>query len=173
VKLAEEAANAAAANVVQADAAAVDAVATAQGAQAAADAAKGAADRAAVGVANGTVSAAVAEAALREYERLQAIATAASGMANAEQQKAANIKAEAARIEGLAAAERDKKDEITKDVFTPGEQEVERLKKTVSRDMLPTAAEPSFFSKYKTPILATALVGGAAFAYYYLRVRTR
>lgn len=172
VKVAEDNANTAAANVVQADATAANAVATAQGAQAAADAAKGAADRAAVGVANGTVSAAVAEAALREYERLQAIATAANATATAEQQKAANIKAEADRLEGLAAAERDKKDEITKDVFTPGEQSVERLKKTVSTDMSPAAA-PSFFSKYKTPILATALVGGAALAYYYLRVRTK
>jgi hypothetical protein len=172
VKQAEEAANAAAANVVQADAAAVDAVATAQGAQAAADAAKGAADRAAAGVANGTVSAAVAEAALREYERLQAIATAANGTATAEQQKAANIKAEADRIEALAAAERDRKDEITKDVFTPGEQEPGRLKKTVGRDMVPVP-QGGFLSKYKTPILVTVLLGGAALAWHFRRSMAR
>ena len=169
VKQAEDAAKAAAATVAQADAAAVDAAAKAQGAQAAADAAKAAADRAAAGVANGTVSAADAEAARRKYEELQAIANAEAAKADAERQKAALTKAEADRVEALAAAERDKKDEITKDVFTPGEQEIERLKKTVS-DIAPST-EPSFFSKYKTPILVAVGLGSLALGWHFTRNR--
>ena len=173
VKQAEEEAKRASEERARQEVVLADSAAKAASAQALADAAQAAADRATAGLAAGTVSAADAEAARRNYEALQAAASGVAATANAEQQKVDLAKAEAARVEGLASDAREKRDEITKDVFTPGEQEVERLKKTVSRDMLPTAAEPSFFSKYKTPILATALVGGAAFAYYYLRVRTR
>jgi len=148
-----------------------DAAAKAASAQALADAAKAAADRATAGATAGTVSAADAETARRNYEALQAAASGVAAAANAEQQKVDLAKAEADRIEGLAAAARDTRDEVTKDVFTPGEQEVTRLKEAVSRDMAPIAAEPSFFSKYKIPILATILVGvgGAALAWYRTR----
>ena len=168
VKQAEDEAKRAAEEKAKQDAALADANAKAQGAQAAADAAKAAADRAAAGVANGTVSAADAEAARRKYEELQAVAAAEAAKAGAEQAKADLAKAEAERIEALAAAERDKKDEITKDVFTPGEQEVIRLAKPkmVSGDLAPTS-EDGFFAKYKTPILVTSLIlGGAALAWH-------
>lgn len=171
VQQAEVASQTAAASVTQADAAAVDAAAKAQGAQAAADAAKAAADRAAAGLANGTVSAADAEVARRNYEQLQAIANAEAATADAEKQKAALTRAEADRVEALAADARAKRDEITKDVFTPGEQAVERLRKTVS-DIAPST-EPSFFSKYKVPLIATALLGGAALAWRLTRNGSR
>jgi hypothetical protein len=173
VKQAEDEAKRAAEAKAAQDAAVADANAKAQGAQAAADAAKAAADRAAAGVANGTVSAAEAEAARRKYEELQAVAAAEAAKAGAEQAKADLAKAEAERIEALAAAERDKKDEITKDVFTPGEQEPERLAKPkmVSGDLAPTS-EDGFFAKYKTPILVTSLIlGGAALAWHLTRNR--
>lgn len=173
VKQAEEEAKRAAEEKAKQDAALADANAKAQGAQAAADAAKAAADRAAAGVANGTVSAADAEAARRKYEELQAVAAAEAAKAGAEQAKADLAKAEAERIEALAAAERDKKDEITKDVFTPGEQEPGRLAKPkmVSGDLAPTS-EDGFFAKYKTPILVTSLIlGGAALAWHLTRNR--
>ena len=173
VKQAEDEAKRAAEEKAKQDAALADANAKAQGAQAAADAAKAAADRAAAGVANGTVAAADAEAARRKYEELQAVAAAEAAKAGAEQAKADLAKAEAERIEALAAAERDKKDEITKDVFTPGEQEVIRLAKPkmVSGDLAPTS-EDGFFAKYKTPILVTSLIiGGAALAWHLTRNR--
>ena len=115
------------------------------------------------------MSAADAEAARRKYEELQAIANAEAAKADAEKQKAALTKAESDRIEALAAAERDKKDEITKDVFTPGEQEPGRLKTTVS-DIAPST-EPSFFSKYKTPILVAVGLGSLALGWHFTRNR--
>jgi hypothetical protein len=172
VKQAEDEAKRAAEAKAAQDAAVADANAKAQGAQAAADAAKAAADRAAAGVANGTVSAADAEAARRKYEELQSMAAAEAAKAGAEQAKADLAKAEAERIEALAAAERNKKDEITRDVFTPGEQEPGRLQKPqmVSGDLAPSSSE-GFLTKYKTPILVTVLLGGAALAWHLTRNR--
>ena len=172
VKAVEDEAKRAAEEKAKQEAALADASAKAQGAQAAADAAKAAADRAAAGVANGTVSAADAEAARRKYEELQAVAAAEAAKASAEQAKADLAKAEAERKEGLATQARDQRDEITKDVFTPGEQEVERLlkPKMVSGDLAPSSSE-SLLTKYKTPILVAVLLGGAALAWRLTRNR--